>query len=78
MVPHFDTLEATGMDRKQAEAVAVVIRNGQKGLAPKADTVVLKWAVALLTAICLATFGIVVGNAGQLADVAATLAFLAP
>ena len=51
-----------------------MIRNGQAGLAPKADTVVLKWAVALLTAICLATFAIVVSNAYQLADVATKLA----
>ena len=66
------------MDRRQAEAVAAVIRSGQAGLAPKADTVVLKWAVALLTAICLATFGIVISNAYRLAEVATKLASTPP
>ena len=61
-----------------AIAVAAVIHNGQAGLAPKADTVVLKWAVALPTAMCLATFAIVVSNACQLADAATRLASRTP
>ncbi|MDE0205995.1 MAG: hypothetical protein OXP66_08205 [Candidatus Tectomicrobia bacterium] len=72
----FDTLqaaralEAAGMDRKQAEAVAAQIRDGQGQLATKADTAALKWAVGILTALCLATFGIVVSNAYRLGDIA--------
>ena len=61
------------MDRRQAEVVASAIRKGQTDLVPKADTVALKGAVTLLTAICLATFGIVVSNAWPLADEARLL-----
>ena len=75
----FDTLaaanelEATGIERRQAEAIAGAIRNGQGDLATKADLTVVKadlavvkaelgvirWVVGVQSAITLATFAIV-------------------
>ena len=75
----FDTLtaaqdlEAAGVERGQAEAIAKAIRDGQGDLATRADIVrldsrldaldsrlnTLQWVVGIQSAITLATFGIV-------------------
>ena len=68
----FDTLsaagnlEAAGVERRQAEAIAGAIRNGQGDLATKADVAavraelaIIRWVVGIQSAITLATFGIV-------------------
>lgn len=58
----FDTLtaardlEAAGIDRPQAEAIAKTIRDGQGELATKADVSSLKWIAGIQGAISLATF----------------------
>ncbi|MCY4607877.1 MAG: hypothetical protein OXD40_04680 [bacterium] len=72
----FDTLSAArelenaGMDRKQAEAVAGVIRAGQGDLATKADLDAvrsdisgLRWIVGVNVAISLATLAAVLAMA---------------
>ena len=68
----FDTLsaarelEAAGVERSQAEAIAKVVRDGQGELATKADIArlesrlgTLQWVLGIQSAITLATFGIV-------------------
>ena len=68
----FDTLtaardlEAAGVERGQAEAIATAIRNRQGDLATRADIVrldsrldTLQWVVGIQSVIPLATFGIV-------------------
>jgi len=75
----FDTLtaarelEAVGVERPQAEAIAKTVRNGQGELATKADiaavksdigavksdVATLKWIVSIQGAISLATFAVV-------------------
>ena len=68
----FDTLtaardlEAAGVERSQAEAIAKAIRDGQGDLATKADIDrldsrlnTLQWVVGIQSAITLATFAIV-------------------
>ena len=68
----FDTLtaardlEAAGVERIQAEAIAKAIRDGQGDLATKADIDrldsrlnTLQWVVGIQSAITLATFAIV-------------------
>ncbi len=68
----FDTLaaarelEAAGIDRSQAEAIASAIRDGQGDLATKADLAVVKWMVGIQGAITLATFAAVLWLAGRL------------
>ena len=65
----FDTLsaarefESTGLDRRQAEAIAKTVRDGQGDLATKADMAALKsdvsalkWIAGIQGAIGLATF----------------------
>ena len=83
----FDTLraardmEAAGMERGQAEAVATAIRAGQGDLATKADMAILRadidavkaalrimqWAMGLHAAVSLATLGAVLWLAARLA-----------
>ena len=68
----FDTLtaardlEAAGVERSQAEAIAKAIRDGQGDLATKADIArvdsrlnTLQWVVGIQSAVTLATFAIV-------------------
>ena len=75
----FDTLgaardlEASGIERRQAEAIAGAIRNGQGDLATKADLAavkadlagvraelaIIRWVVGIQSAVTLATFAIV-------------------
>jgi len=68
----FDTLtaarelEAVGVERRQAEAIAKTIRNGQGELATKADigavksdVATLKWIVSIQGAISFAAFAVV-------------------
>ena len=61
----FDTLgavrelEAAGIERSQAEAIATTIRQGQGELATKADIRTLQWVVGIQSAITVATFAIV-------------------
>lgn len=61
----FDTLaaardlEAAGVERSQAEAIAKAIRDGQGDLATKADIAALRWIVGIQSAISLATFAAV-------------------
>ena len=75
----FDTLsaardlEAAGVERSQAEAIAKAIRNGQGDLATRADIAglgsrldalesrlnTLQWVVGIQSAVTLATFAIV-------------------
>ena len=59
-------LEATGLDTRQAEAIATAIRNGQGGLATKsglagvrAELASIRWVVGIQSAIGLATFAAV-------------------
>ena len=78
MTTAFDTLtaardmEAAGMDRKVAEAVAGAIRAGHGDLATKADIaavhsdiVGLRWVVGINVAISLATLAAVLAMAFQ-------------
>ena len=68
----FDTLsaarelEAAGIERRQAEAIAGAIRHGQGDLATKADLAavraelaIIRWVVGIQSAVTLATFAIV-------------------
>ena len=61
----FDTLtaaqdlEAAGIERKHAEAIAKTVRAGQGELATKADVRILQWIAGIQSAITLATFSIV-------------------
>lgn len=61
----FDTLtaaqdlEAVGIERKHAEAIAKTVRAGQGDLATKVDVRILQWIVGIQSAITLATFSIV-------------------
>ena len=66
-------LEATGLDTRQAEAIATAIRNGQGGLATKADLAgvraelaSIRWVVGIQSAIGLATFAAVLFLAAKL------------
>ena len=59
-------LEAAGVERSQAEAIAQIVRNGQGDLATKADVArletrlsFLQWVIGVRSAITLAIFGIV-------------------
>ena len=71
MTAAFDTLaaarelEAAGMDRTQAEAVAGVVRAGQGELATKDDIRHLRWIVGIHFAISLATLAAVLAMAFQ-------------
>ena len=71
MTAAFDTLaaarelEAAGMDRTQAEAVAGVVRAGQGELATKDDIRNLRWIVGIHFAISLATLAAVLAMAFQ-------------
>lgn len=75
----FDTLtaarelEAAGLDRRQAEAIAKTVRNGQGDLATKgdvaalkSDVATLKWIAGIQGAIGLATFAAVLFLAARL------------
>lgn len=75
----FDTLtaardlEAAGLDKRQAEAIAVAIRSGHGDLATKSDIAavtsdiaavrselgIIRWVLGVQAAVALATFGIV-------------------
>ena len=73
-------LEATGLDTRQAEAIATAIRNGQGDLATKADLAgvraevasvraelaIIRWVVGIQSAIGLATFAAVLFLAAKL------------
>lgn len=71
MTAAFDTLaaarelEAAGMDRTQAEAVAEVVRAGQGELTTKDDIRNLRWIVGIHFAISLATLAAVLAMAFQ-------------
>ena len=61
-----EALEAAGIDKAHAKAIAVAIRNGQGDLATKTDIesirselTVIRWVVGIQSAITLATFAIV-------------------
>ena len=68
-----EALEAAGIDKAHAKAIAVAIRNGQGGLATKTDIselrtevgavrselVVVRWVIGTQSAVTLATFAIV-------------------
>ena len=61
----FDTLtaaqdlEAVGIERKHAEAIAKTVRAGHGDLATKVDVRILQWVAGIQSAITLATFSIV-------------------
>ena len=60
-------LEATGLDTRQAEAIATAIRNGQGGLAGvRAELASIRWVVGIQSAIGLATFAAVLFLAAKL------------
>ena len=69
MATAFDTLaaarelEAAGMERSQAEAVAGAIRAGQGDLATRDDIRNLRWIVGIHFAISLATLAAVLAMA---------------
>ena len=71
-VSAFDTLsaardlEAAGLDKRHAEAIAAAIRSGQGDLATKSDIAavrselgIIRWVLGVQAAVTLATFGIV-------------------
>ena len=68
----FDTLtaardlEAAGLDKRQAEAIAAAIRSGHGDLATKSDIAavrselgIIRWVLGVQAAVSLAIFGIV-------------------
>ena len=66
-------LEATGLDTRQAEAIATAIRNAHGNLATKADLAsvradlaIIRWVVGIQSAISLATFAAVLFLAAKL------------
>ena len=66
MLSAAEALEAAGIDKAHAKAIAVAIRNGQGDLATKTDIesirselTVIRWVVGIQSAITLATFAIV-------------------
>ena len=59
-------LEAAGIDRRQVEAIAKTVRDGQGDLAAKADVAALKWIAGIQGAISLATFTAVLLLAARL------------
>ena len=76
------TLEAAGIERGHAEAIAHAIRNGQGDLATKADVTAVKgeiaaiasrinalqWVVGIQSAITLPTFAVVTAKLHQAAE----------
>ena len=68
-----EALEAAGIDKAHAKAIAVAIRNGQGDLATKADInelrteiasirselAIIRWVIGIQSAVVLATFAIV-------------------
>ena len=80
MAQTFDTLEAAhkleaaGIGREQAEAIAETVRRGQGDLATQADITWLKWVIGTLAGICLATLAGTLFTAFQVDDLAVRLA----
>ena len=74
MAQTFDTLgaahklEAAGIGREQAEAIAETVRRGH------GDITWLKWVIGTLAGICLATLTGTLFTAFQVVDLAARLA----